>query len=120
MDNTTGRRRFLFDCEASISVGWAPDSKSFFICDHRVSNLEEAFFCDALTLKVTNLGKLLAAFDPRVTRYLKAGHHWVDVQRWISPNEALVNVSGHFDSPPAEPFEFRYTVGLNGKVPRME
>ena len=120
LDNSTGRRRFLLDCQASISVGWAPDSKSFFINNHEVSNFTDAIFYNARTLKATNIGKLLEASDPRLIRYRKAGHHYVYVQRWISPHQALVRVSGHFDDPPAESFEFHYRVGLDGKVSRME
>jgi hypothetical protein len=120
LDNSTGRRRFLLDCQASISVGWAPDSKSFFINDHEVSNADDAFLYDTSTLKVINIGKLLTASDAQYVRYLTAGHHYVDVQRWISPHEAMVVVSGHFDSPPAESFEFHYSVGLDGKVTKMK
>jgi hypothetical protein len=66
--------------------------------------------------RVLRVGKLLAGADPGSAKYLRAGHHYVDVLQWRNSQEVLVRVSGHFDRHPVCEFELRHRVRLNGLV----
>jgi hypothetical protein len=119
MNERSKHRRFLLECPSTIAVGWAPNSKSFFVNDHKASDEGYAFVYDTLSLRVLRVGKLLAGADPESAKYLRAGHHYVDVLQWRNSQEVLVRVSGHFDRHPACEFELRHRVRLNGLVAKI-
>jgi len=114
----TGVRRLVKEYDRSLSVGWAPDSRLFFVNDAFGSNGTESYVYDPVTLKETPLAKVLVTGDPNADEYLEAGHSYLEVKRWISPHELLVSLRGHFDEQ-GRGFTLGYRIDLNGGVHRL-
>lgn len=125
--NRNHSRRPVREFERSLSISWAPDSRSFFISDDWGSNGTDFYVYDPVTLKMTDLRDVIVSGDPSVQPYLKAGHTYLRAKHWINSHELLVSVFGHFDEPPSSSlrlrhpggFMLRYRVRLNGAVQRV-
>ncbi|MGB9075079.1 MAG: hypothetical protein WCC22_20760 [Terriglobales bacterium] len=121
------RRRAVRDFERSLSISWAPNSRSFFVSDDLGSNKSESYLYDPVTLRVTDLAAVIVAADAGAGEYLKAGHSYLQAKRWINSHELLVTLFGHFDEPPQRVsrvrhprgFTLRYHVDLNGAVHKL-
>lgn len=112
-------RRFVKDFERSLSISWSPNSRLFFVNDFYASNAADCHIYDPVTLKSTEVADLLVAGDGRARKYLKAGHSYLDAERWINSNEILVRLHGHFDEPPARGFSLKYRLDVNGRVQKL-
>jgi hypothetical protein len=123
----THSRRAVREFERSLSISWAPDSRSFFINDGWGSNGSDCYVYNPATLKVTDLADVIVSVDPTAQPYLKAGHTYLRAKRWVNSHELLVSLFGHFDEPPARSlglrhpgaFMLRYHVHLNGEVQKI-
>lgn len=116
-------RRLVGQYERSLAVGWAPDSKRFFVNDDYGSNGSLSFVIDPVTLKKTDLSTVISGRDPSAARLLKAGHSYVRARHWLDAHRLLVVLFGHFDGLPPRgapgAFTVRYRVDLNGGVERL-
>lgn len=116
VNNRTHQRRFLLDCPDTVSVGWAPDGKHFFVNDSWASDETYAFVYDPASLKRIDLSNLLVAAVPNFKSFLDDSHHYVSVERWVNSEELLVDFRGHFDHYPASTWDQWYQVSLSGTV----
>ncbi len=110
-DSASHTRRLIGEYDRSLSISWAPDSHLFFVNDAYASN--------AVTLKATDLAKLLVAGDPGAAQFLGVGHSYLHAKRWVNSRELLVVLYGHFDEPPLGGFTLQYRVALDGHVHKI-
>jgi hypothetical protein len=118
-DSVSHTRRLVGEYERSLSISWAPDSHLFFVNDAYASNEALSYIYDPITLKATDLAKLLVAGDPGAAEFLGVGHSYLQARRWVNSRELLVVLYGHFDEPPPRGFTFQYRVALDGKVRKI-
>lgn len=118
-DSASHTRRVVGEYERSLSISWAPDSHLFFVNDAYASNEALSYVYDPVTLKVTDLAKLLVAGDPGAAEFLGVGHSYLQARRWVNSRELLVVLYGHFDEPPPRGFTLQYQVALDGKVHKI-
>jgi len=118
-DSGSHTRRLIGEYERSLSVSWAPDGHLFFVNDAHASNETLSYVYDPLTLKVTDLAKLLVAGDPSAAQFLGVGHSYLQVRRWVSSRELLLVLFGHFDEPPLSGFTLLYRIALDGHVHKI-
>jgi len=123
----------------TLSLAWSPDSRHFAVNDRPVSSIEDAYIFNTATLESVKLRDRLTAARPQVTRYYGAGvlthgrdvdHSFLHVLRWLDNEHVELQLHGHtsgrfaHDNPdlhlyPAECFDLRYKVGLDGSVQRI-
>jgi hypothetical protein len=115
----TGTRRLVREYERSVDMGWAPDSRMFFVNDDLGSDEARPYLYDPVTLQETDLEQVLLAGDPTADEYLRTGHSYLQVRRWVTSNELLVTLRGHFDEDPYRAFMLRYRVQISGAVRRL-
>ena len=118
-DSASHKRRLVNKYERSLSISWSPDSHFFFVNDIFGSNGALSYLYDPVTLKTTDLEKVLVAGDRDATQFLKAGHQYLEAKRWLNSQELLVVLFGHFDEPPARGFSLQYRIGLDGSVHKI-
>ena len=113
LEGADGRnRRLVKQYGRSLSLGWAPDSNTFFVNDAWASDREDCEIVDPRSLKTIDVAKLLAD-KPDDLRYLVAGHRYIVAERWIDSKTLLVKLYGHFNDPPAASFHLTYSVSLD-------
>ena len=105
-------RRLVKRYTRSLSLGWAPDSSTFFVNDGWASDREDCEIVDPVSLKSIDVATLLAD-KPEAQRYLDAGHRYLAAEHWIDSKTLLVKLYGHFDDPPAASFHLTYSVSLD-------
>jgi hypothetical protein len=123
----------------TITLAWSPDSSRFAVNDRETSSESDAYIFNAATLERTKLRDRLTAARPQVARYYLNGvathgrdvdHSYLDVLRWLDDQHVELQLHGHtaarfaHDNPdghlyPAECFDLRYRVGLDGSVQRI-
>jgi len=118
-DSASHTRRLVGEYERSLSISWAPDSHLFFVNDAYASNEALSYVYNPVTLKATDLAKLLVAGDPGAAEFLGVGHSYLQARRWVNSRELLVVLYGHFDEPPPRGFTLQYRVALDGKVHKI-
>jgi hypothetical protein len=118
-DRASHTRRLIGEYERSLSISWAPDSHLFFVNDAYASNEALSYVYDPVTLKATDLAKLLVAGDPGAAQFLGVGHSYLHARRWVNSGELLVVLYGHFDEPPLGGFTLQYRVALDGHVRKI-
>jgi hypothetical protein len=118
-NNTSHTRKLVKEYDRSLSISWSPDSRHFFVNDASGSTETLSYVYDPVTLKVTDLSKVLVAGDPKAGEYVGVGHSYLQAIRWINSRELTVVLYGHFDEPPPRGFTLRYRVNLNGKVRKL-
>jgi hypothetical protein len=116
VQNDDHHRRLVRKYARTVQTAWAPDSSAFYLNDESAPDKTLAFVIDARSLKITEIEKIIVAADPSAARYVRAGHSFLAAQKWLAPAELIVNLTGHFDQPPATQFELRYRVNLNGRI----
>ncbi len=118
-DSASHTRRLIGEYARSLSISWAPDSHLFFVNDAYASNEALSYLYDPVTLKATDLAKLLVAGDPGAAQFLGVGHSYLQAKRWVNSGELLVVLYGHFDEPPLGGFTLQYRVALDGHVHKI-
>ena|SRR5882672_1910207 len=118
-DSTSNTRRLIGEYDRSLIISWAPDSHLFFVVDAHASNETLSYVYDPVTLKVTDLAKLLVAGDPGAAQFLGVGHSYLQAKRWVNSRELLVVLYGHFDEPPLGGFTLQYRLTLDGHVQKI-
>src|SRR5258708_2573190 len=118
-NNTSHTRKLVKEYDRSLSISWSPDSRHFFVNDASGSTETLCYVYDPVTLKVTDLSKVLVARAPKTGECLEAGHSYLKAIRWINSRELIVVLYGHFDEPPPRSFTLRYRVNLNGNVRKL-
>jgi hypothetical protein len=127
----------------TLSLAWSLDSRYFVVNDRPASDLEDALLFNTATLERIKLRDRLTAARPEVIRYyltdangplLSHGrntlHSYLHVLRWLDGRHVELqlhgNTSSRFanDDPdghlyPAECFDLRYSVGIDGSVRRI-
>jgi len=116
---TTHRRMLVHEYARSLDVSWAPDSRYFFVNDAYGSNGTECHVYESSTLKAMDVADVVEAGDPEATMYIGAGHSYLEAKRWITSQELLVQLSGHFDDPPFRAFTIKYRINIKGAVRRI-
>ncbi|SRR5216683_150048 len=112
-------RKLVKEYERSLDISWAPDSHLFFVNDNSGSTDARCYVYEAVSLKETDLAKLVVAGDPDAGQFLDAGHSYLRAKRWLNPHELLVVLTGHNDGLPPGAFTLRYRVDLRGKVRKL-
>jgi len=115
----TPGRKLVSEYDRSLSISWAPDSRHFFVNDAHASNEARRYIIDPVTLKITDLAKVIEAGDTGVQQFLNAGHSYLKVKRSVNSHEVLVALYGHFDDPPPRGFTLQYRIGLNAVVRKV-
>src|SRR5229473_1581972 len=118
-DSASHTRRLIGEYERSLSISWAPDSHLFFVNDAYASNEALSYVYDPVSLKATDLAKLLVAGDPGAAQFLGVGHSYLQAKRWVNSRELLVVLYGHFDEPPLGGLTLQYWVALDGNVQKI-
>src|SRR5260370_10484014 len=118
-NNTSHTRRLVKEYTRSWSIRWSPDSRHFFVNDASGSTETLCYVYDPVTLKVTDLSKVLVAGAPKAGEYVGVGHSYLQAIRWINSRELTVVFYGHFDEPPPRCFTLRYRGNLNGNVRKL-
>ena len=118
-NNISHTRRLIKEYDRSLSISWAPNSRLFFVNDASGSTETLCYIYEAVTLKETDLSKVLVAGDPKAEQFLGAGHSYLNAKRWINSRELLVVLYGHSDKPPLRGFTLQYRVNLNGNVRKL-
>jgi hypothetical protein len=119
VSNGDHHRRLVRRYDGTLRVGWSPDGDKFFVNEEEAGDKASAYVVDPSSLKMTELGKLIAAGDPESAKYLEATHSHVSARAWLDSNALLVNVTGHLDQPPLDQFEVQFQVHLDGAVTRL-
>jgi hypothetical protein len=116
--NTSHARKLVNEYDRSLAIGWAPDSRRFFVNDDYGSNGSHSCVIDPASLNATDLGTIIVNNDAEAAQFLKSGHSYVRAKRWLDSHKLLVVVFGHFDDPTPlhvpESFTIKYEVDLNG------
>ena len=118
-DSASHVRRLIGEYERSLSISWAPDSHLFFVNDAYASNEALSYLYDPVTLKATDLAKLLVAGDPGAAQFLGVGHSYLRTKCWVNSRELLIVLYGHFDEPPLGGFTLEYRIDLDGSVHKI-
>jgi len=118
-ENNSLTRRLVKEYERSLSISWAPDSRSFFVDDASGSTETLCYVYDPATLKETDIAKVVLAGDPEAAQFLNAGHSYLKAIRWINSQELLVVLEGYNDGLPPGVFTVRYRIGLNGSIQKL-
>lgn len=118
-NNISRTRRLIKEYDRSLSISWAPNSLSFFVNDASGSTETLCYIYEPVTLKETELAKMLVVGDPKAAEFLNVGHSYLNAKRWINSHELLVVLSGHTDEPPLRGFTLRYRVNLNGRIHKL-
>jgi hypothetical protein len=123
VDNGSHARKLVKDYERSLAIAWAPDSQRFFVSDDYGSNGSASHLIEPATLKTTNLSTVIVDNDAEATRFLNAGHSYLQAKRWLNSHELLVVLFGHFDESPPHgipgSFTIEYQVDLNGRARKI-
>lgn len=115
----TPGRKLVSEYDRSLRISWAPDSRHFFVNDANASNEARCYIIDPLTLKITDLAKVIEAGDTDFKQFLNAGHSYLKAKRWINSHVLLVVLYGHFDDPPPRGFTLQYRIDLDGGVRKL-
>jgi len=118
-DTNSHTPKLVREYQRSLAVGWAPDSKRFFVEDDYDSTGSSTYVVDAATLRITDVNPIIANSDEIATKMLNAGHSYVRTKGWLNSHVLVVILSGHFDEPPPRPFTCGYRVDLNGKAEKF-
>jgi hypothetical protein len=123
----------------TLSLAWSPDSRHFAVNDRPDSSEEDAYIFNTVTLERIKLRDRLTQARPQVARYYLTGmlthgrdvdHSFLHVLRWLDDRHFELQLHGHsggrfaHHNPdlhlyPAECFDLRYKVGLDGSVQRI-
>jgi hypothetical protein len=127
----------------TLSLAWSPDSRYFAVNDRPASSIEDAYIFNTATLERIKLRDRLTTARPEVTRYFLSDnfrgrlthgrsvlHSYLHVLRWLDNQHVELQLHGDtdgrfaHDNPdrhlyPAECFDLRYSVGLDGSVRRI-
>jgi hypothetical protein len=118
-ENASHTRKLVKEYDRSLSVSWAPDSRTFFVNDASGSTETLCYLYEPSTLKETDLAKVVLAGDPDAAQFLKAGHSYLEAKRWVNSHELFVILEGHNDGLPPGSFTLRYRVDLSGNVRKL-
>jgi hypothetical protein len=118
-ENKSHTQRLVKEYERSLSISWAPDSRSFFVDDASGSTETLCYVYDPATLKETDIAKVVLAGDPDAAQFLNAGHSYLKAIRWINSRELFVVLEGYNDGLPPGLFTVRYRIGLDGSVHKL-
>jgi len=118
-ENTSHTRKLVKEYERSLSISWAPDSRSFFVEDDFASNETLCYLYDATTLKETDIARVVLAAYPDAAQFVNAGHSYLEAKRWLNSHEVLVVLHGYNDGLPPRDFTLRYRIGLNRSVHKI-
>ena len=117
----SSQRTLIGNFDRSLEISWAPDSRHFFVNDASGSGETRSYVFDPVTLKATDLSKIVAKAAPKAADYLGADHSYLEIAHWINSHEVLVKMMAYFsESAPQWPgFRARYRVDLNGTVQNL-
>jgi hypothetical protein len=118
-DNASHTRKLVKEYDRSLSISWAPNSRLFFVNDASGSTETRCYLYDPITLKETDLAKVVEAGDPDASDFLYAGHSYLEAKRWLNSHELLVVLEGHNDGLPPGGFAVRYRIDLSGGVHKL-
>jgi hypothetical protein len=109
-------RRDLLQYSRTLTLGWSPDSKHFFVNDEASSDRTDLYVYDRRTGPKRALRSVILRADPELRRFAHAGSHmYISANRWIDAQTLDVEVSGHTDSP-VQDFDRKFRVNIDGKV----
>jgi hypothetical protein len=108
----TGRVFNLMRIERNADIGWRADSSLFFVNDNFGSNVSDCMIFRpfkrqpliSIWSAVVKNRKVIAANEQEII----SSHFYVSCVRWISNNQILGVVSGHYDVNNAPEFKDRY------------
>ena len=117
--NASRTRKLIKEYERSLSISWSPDSRLFFVNDASGSTATLCYVYDPVTLKETDLAKVVLAGDPTAARFLNAAHSYLEAKRWLNSRQLLLILEGHNDGSPPRGFNLKYRVDLSGRVHKV-
>jgi hypothetical protein len=80
-ENASHTRKLVREYERSLSISWAADSRLFLVNDASGSTETRCYVYDPVTLKETDLAKVVLAGDHDAAQFLNAGHSYLNAQR---------------------------------------
>jgi len=111
-DKITSARTLVKRYDRSLSVGWSPDSRAFFLNDAYGSDGEDAYIYWPGVSQPLKLNDPILRADAQAAG-IPADHTYFQVRRWLSAKSVLVEYCGHGSEAPARQFDFLYYVDLN-------
>jgi len=99
-------------------AAWSPSSAAFFVNNHSASDRTDAAFFLADSLRMISIDDAIFRSDPSTRRY-RNEHRYFRALRWLDDHTTLVQLCGHTSEYPAQQFDFRYRVGLDGQAQRI-
>ncbi len=112
-DKATGAKTLVKLYDRSLSVGWSPDGRAFFLNDAYGSDGEDAYIYWPGMSQPLKLNDHVLEADPLAAQ-IPADHTYFQVRRWLKAKTVLVEYCGHGSEAPARQFDFLYHVDLNG------
>ena len=111
-DKITGATTLVKRYDRSLSVGWNPDSRAFFLNDAYGSDGEDAYIYWPGKTEPLQLNAPILRADAQAAG-IPADHAYFKVRRWLGAKSVLVEYCGHGSEAPARQFDFLYHVDLN-------
>jgi hypothetical protein len=99
-------------------AAWSPSGAAFFVNDHIASDETDAAIFIADSLRMIDIDEAIFHSDPS-TRPYGYEHRYFSVLKWLDDRTALVQLCGHTSKSPAQLFNYRYRVSLDGSVHRV-
>lgn len=119
-DANGGREQVLLQYDVPLTVSWSPDSNHFFVDDHRSSDFDSTYVFSADGSRVDLFKSIENAPDQFARGHLHAGHVYLIGLRWMDSGHILIELTGHFDQPPATQFKACYVADVLGDVTRLQ
>ena len=119
LDANGPHKRVLLHDDVPLAVSWSPDSSHFFVDDHHSSDFDSTYVFSADGSRV-DLFKSMERAPDRFARGLHAGHVYLIGLHWIDSDHILIELTGHFDQPPATQFKACYVADVLGGVTRLQ
>lgn len=117
--NADHHRRIIRRYDGTVQAGWSPGGDRFFFNDEESNEKGTAYVVDPTSLKMIELGKLVAAGDPQSAKYLAVPYSHLTARRWAGADALIVELTGNFDKPPIDQFDLQFQVCLTGAVTRL-
>jgi len=111
-DKTTRANMLVKRYDRSLSVGWSPDSRAFFLNDAYGSDGEDAYIYWPGVSQPLKLNDPILRADAQAAG-IPADHAYFQIRRWLGAKSVLVEYCGHGSEAPARQFDFLYHVDLN-------
>ena len=110
-----GTKRTVKDFVGTAEVLWAPDSQHYAVTYWWGSDIAFVRIYSS-TARITEIDpyEIIKRVLGKLPQVENENHVYSEVIKWLDSNRFLLKISGHWDRPPAVPFEYHFVVWLAG------